>query len=411
MKQIEVMAPVGSWEGLQAALQAGANSVYFGVGNLNMRSRTGQNFTVEDLSELAANCRQAGVRSYVTLNTVMYDGEIAQMKAVVDAVKQAGIDAVIAADTAVIQYAAARAVPIHISTQANVSNLEAVHFYARFADVIVLARELNLDQVREITDTIRDENICGPAGKPIRIEMFVHGALCMAVSGKCYLSLDHYNSSANRGSCLQLCRRGYTVFDKSSEVELEIDHEYILSPKDLNTIGFLDQIIAAGVEVLKIEGRGRSPDYVKAVTSAYREAVDAIQSDNYTPEAVADWNERLARVFNRGFWGGYYLGRKMGEWTQVPHSQATRRKEYVGLVFNYFNQPGVAEIRMDSGSIAVGDELLITGNKTGVQEQVIQSIRVEEKQVETSGKGEHCCVKLDAEVRRGDKVFKLIRRD
>lgn len=408
MKEIEIMAPVGSYESLTAAIQAGAGSVYFGVGNLNMRSKSSQNFTLADLAQIAESCRSQGVKSYVTINTVVFDSELQAMRQLVDAVKQNGISAVIASDQAVIQYARSQGVEVHMSTQSNITNIEAVKFYANFADVMVTARELSLEQVKAITAAIEKEQIKGPSGELVKIEIFVHGALCMAVSGKCYLSLDLMNSSANRGACLQPCRRAYTVKDRDEQVEMEVENEYIMSPKDLNTLAFLDRILDAGVEVLKIEGRGRSAEYVKTVTQVYKEAVKAAQEGTFNPEKVAFWNEKLATVYNRGFWDGYYLGKKLGEWTEAYGSQATKRKVYVGKINNYFQKIGVAEIKMETQSLQVGDEILIIGPSTGVYEAKLDEIRVELQAVEQTVKGEHCSIAVSDTVRRNDKVYKIV---
>ena len=408
MNQIEIMAPVGSYEALTAAIQAGAGSVYFGVGNLNMRSKSSQNFSLSDLAEIAAICRHHNIKSYVTINTVVYDSELAAMRSLVDAVKLNGISAVIAADQAVIQYARQCGVEVHMSTQCNITNTEAVSYYAQYADVMVTARELSLEQVKAITTAIREKQIKGPSGQAVRIEIFVHGALCMAVSGKCYLSLDLLNSSANRGACLQPCRRSYSVKDKEEQLEMEIDNEYIMSPKDLNTLAFLDRILDAGVEVLKIEGRGRSAEYVKTVTSVYREAVEAVRQGNFNSEKVAAWNHRLSEVYNRGFWDGYYLGKKLGEWTESYGSQATKRKVYVGKVNNFFQKIGVAEIKMETHSLQTGDQLLIIGPSTGVYEDTLSEIRVNLQKVDKTVKGEHCSISVTQTVRRNDKVYKLI---
>ncbi len=408
---IEIMAPVGSFESLMAAIQAGAGAVYFGIGALNMRSKSSKNFSLDDLKTIADTCREKQVKTYVTINTVIFDEELPQMRTLIDSVKENGITAIIAADQAVIQYAVKQGVEVHISTQSNITNTEAVRYYAQFADVMVTARELNLDQVKAITQKIKEEKITGPSGELIRIEVFVHGALCMAVSGKCYLSLDLLNSSANRGACLQPCRRGYNVKDKESELEMEIDNEYIMSPKDLNTLPFLDKLLAAGVEVLKIEGRGRSPEYVKVVTQVYHEAVEAVQQGNFDQEKVAAWNERLASVYNRGFWDGYYLGRKTGEWTEDYGSQATQRKVYVGLVSNYFTKIGVVEIKLETQQLESGDQFLIIGPTTGVYEGLAKEIRVELKSVSKTVKGELCSIAVDELVRRGDKVYKLVETD
>ncbi|HMM12161.1 MAG TPA: peptidase U32 family protein [Bacteroidales bacterium] len=403
------MSPVGSRESLMAALQAGAGSVYFGVGKLNMRSRSTQNFGLDDLDEIANLCGERDVRTYLTLNSVIFDEELAQMRELAHRAKDAGISAIIASDLAVIHYVHSLGMPVHMSTQTNITNTEAVRFWSRFADVMVMARELNLDQVKAITQNIEKQQIKGPSGELVRIEIFVHGALCMAVSGKCYLSLDNLGSSANRGACLQPCRRGYTVRDRDNEVELEVENEYIMSPKDLNTIGFLDKILDAGVQVLKIEGRGRAPEYVKVVTEVYREAVAAIQQGDYNPERVAHWNARLSSVYNRGFWDGYYLGRKTGEWSATHGSEATERKIYVGRIENYFARIGVAEVRMDSHELCVGDKVYIIGPTTGVIESSPSEIRVELSPVEKTVKGERCSIPVPEQVRTGDKVYKVVK--
>ncbi len=402
------MAPVGSFEALTAAIQAGAGSVYFGVGKLNMRSKSSQNFSLDDLAYIAETCRQHQVKSYVTINTVVFDSELDAMRELVDAVKSNGITAVIASDQAVIQYARSRGVEVHMSTQTNITNIEAVRYYAQFADVMVTARELSLEQVKAITTAIEKEQIKGPAGDLVKIEIFVHGALCMAVSGKCYLSLDLMNSSANRGACLQPCRRGYTVKDKDAQLEMEIDNEYIMSPKDLNTLAFLDRILDAGVEVLKIEGRGRSAEYVKTVTRVYHEAVEAVQNGSFDAQKVDEWNRQLASVYNRGFWDGYYLGKKLGEWTDSYGSQATQKKVYVGKINNYFQKIGVAEIKMETQSLETGDQILIIGPSTGVYEATLGEIRVELQPVPKTVKGEHCSISVSDIVRRNDKVYKIV---
>lgn len=407
-KDLEVMSPVGSYDSLTAAIQGGANSVYFGVGKLNMRSRSAQNFSLDDLRQIAAICRKHKVKTYLTLNTIIYDAELPEMRHMVDVAKEAGITAIIASDLSVINYARSQGVEVHLSTQTNVTNLEAVRFYANFADVVVTARELTLQQVHEIVQGIEREQITGPSGNLVRIEIFVHGALCMAVSGKCYLSLDTLNSSANRGACLQPCRRTYLVTDKEDGYQYEIDNEYIMSPKDLCTIGFLDKIVEAGVTVFKIEGRGRGPEYVKRVTQCYREAAMAVQEGTFTPEKAQHWLQRLQGVYNRGFWDGYYLGRKMGEWTERYGSQATRRKQYLGLVTNYFAKIGVAEVKMETHQMLLNDPLLITGPTTGALEFVIEEIRVDLQKVNATQKGELCSIPVPELVRRGDKVFKWV---
>ncbi len=404
---IEIMAPVGSYESLMAAIQGGADSVYFGVGKLNMRSRSAKNFTLDDLARISEICREHGKRSYITLNTIIYDDETDEMQTIVDAAKKHGISAIIASDMAVIDYARSQQVEVHMSTQTNITNLRAVRYYAQFADVMVTARELSLDQVGAITRAIKEQNITGPSGNLVQIEVFAHGALCMAVSGKCYLSLDNMNSSANRGACLQVCRRGYKVTDLDNEIELEIDNEYIMSPKDLKTVDFLDKILAAGVRVLKIEGRGRQGDYVKVVSRVYREAADAVLQGHYTAENIDRWNHELATVYNRGFWDGYYLGRKTGEWTESYGSMATRRKEYVGKITNYFSKIGVAEIKMETKQLALGDDIQITGPTTGVYEGTVNEIRVDEKSVELTVKGDMASIPVKETVRRMDKVFRV----
>ncbi|MHC1706583.1 MAG: peptidase U32 family protein [Bacteroidales bacterium] len=403
------MSPVGSFESLMAAIQAGAGSVYFGVGKLNMRSRSSVNFTLDDLGTIAGICREKGVKTYLTLNTVIFDHELEELKATVDRAKKEGITAIIASDMAVIQYCRTAGMEIHLSTQTNITNIEAVKYYAQFADVIVTARELELKQVAAICDAIQQDSITGPAGKPVRIEVFVHGALCMAVSGKCYISLDNYGYSANRGACLQPCRKAYTVKDKETDLELEVDHEYIMSPKDLKTLHFLDKIIAAGVTVLKIEGRGRSPEYVKTVTRCYHEAVEAVLEGTFTPDKVTEWEKQLGGVYNRGFWDGYYLGKKLGEWTEVYGSQATKRKIYVGKVTNFFTKLSVAEIKIETNDLVKGDEIVIVGPTTGVYEDIVSELRLDTGDVaEMADKGELCSVTVKSLVRRGDKVYKMV---
>ncbi|MFH1159373.1 MAG: peptidase U32 family protein [bacterium] len=409
MENPEVTAPVGTWEALTAAIQAGADSVYFGVGILNMRARSSLNFTLRDLVKITRICRKLRIKTYLTLNTVIYDAEVKEMMRIVDSARKNGIDAIIGSDQAVIQYARSVGMPVHLSTQTNITNLEAVKYWSRFADVMVLARELNLDQVAAISRAITRLKISGPSGQPVRLEVFAHGALCMAVSGKCYLSLDHYNASANRGACYQLCRRPYRVTDLDGEVELVIDNKYIMSPKDLCTIGFLDKILKAGVSVLKIEGRGRSPEYVKTVVSCYREAVDAAVQGSYSPEKVTGWMERLKTVYNRGFWEGYLLGQKMGEWARQPGSVATQTKEYVGRVTNYYTKRKVAKIRVDSGYLAIGDRIYIQGPTTGVIELTIPEIRVDLKPAKKTKKGEVCSIPVQAFLRRADKIYKIIQ--
>ena len=406
--KVEIMSPVGSYESLMAAIQAGADSVYFGVGDLNMRSRSAANFSLDDLKAISAICKENNVKTYLTVNTIVYDEEIEKMQQLVDAAKSNGIDAVIASDMAVIQYAASVDVDVHISTQCNITNIEAVRFFAKYASVMVTARELSLKQVKEIVRKINEENITGPAGNLIEIEVFVHGALCMAVSGKCYLSLDNFAYSANRGACLQPCRRAYNVYDADNEISALVEEKYIMSPKDLCTIGFLDKILQAGVKVLKIEGRGRSPEYVKTVTRCYREAADACLAGTYGEEKVNKWIEELQTVYNRGFWDGYYLGRKLGEWTQRYGSQAKKTKVFVGTVTNFFTKIGVAEIKIESNSLNINDEFLIIGPTTGVYEGTVNELRVDLTPAESAEKGTLCSIETRDIVRRNDKVYKVI---
>lgn len=405
---IEIMSPVGSYESLMAAVQGGANAVYFGVGKLNMRARSSVNFSLNDLETITGICREHSLRSYLTLNTVVFDEELDEIQRIVDAAKEHGVSAIIASDFAVLEYARSIGMEVHISTQCNITNLAAVKFFSRYADVMVTARELSLDQVASIIKQIETQNICGPSGELVKIEIFVHGALCMAVSGKCYLSLDNFNHSANRGACLQPCRRTYTVKDKESDLELEVDNEYIMSPKDLKTIGFLDKILAAGIRVLKIEGRGRAPEYVKTVTRVYREAVDACFNGTFTQENIDYWNAKLSSVYNRGFWDGYYLGQKIGEWSGKYGSQATMRKEYVGKVTNYYAKLNVAEIRIEAQSLNVGDTILINGATTGAYEDKLKEIRVDLQTVGSATRGELCSIPVTSPVRRNDKLYKLI---
>jgi len=405
---IEIMAPVGSYEALSAAIQAGAGSVYFGIGRLNMRSKSAKNFTLDDLNKIATICNENNVKSYVTINTVVFDEELDEMRQLVDAVKANGISAIIASDQSVIQYARQIGVEVHMSTQCNITNIEAIKYYSQFADVMVTAREVSVNQVKNITRKIEEQNIRGPKGELIRIEVFCHGALCMAVSGKCYLSLDNFNTSANRGACVQPCRRGYTVQDRDKEITLAIENEYIMSPKDLCTLPFLDKVLDAGVKILKIEGRGRSPEYTKVTVGVYSEAVKAIQNGEFTEEKIAQWTERLRSVYNRDFWDGYYLGRKMGEWTQRYGSQATKTKIFVGTVTNFFAKINVAEIRMETQDLKVGDDIMIIGPTTGVYEDKVSEIRVDLKPVESTEKGELCSIPVKDVIRRGDKVYKVI---
>lgn len=408
LNNVEIMAPVGSYESLMAAIQGGADSIYFGVGQLNMRSKSSNNFSTDDLVQISNICKENKIRSYLTLNTVVFDDELDQMKEIIDAAKVNNITAVIASDQSVIQYANEVGVEVHMSTQTNITNLGAVKYYAKYADVMVTARELSLKQVKSITQAIKDQQIKGPSGRLIDIEVFAHGALCMAVSGKCYISLDNLNSSANRGACLQTCRRPYEVKDKDGGIELVVDNEYIMSPKDLNTIGFLDKILKAGVTVLKIEGRGRSPEYVKTVVECYREAVNAYFKDEYTEENIAKWNEKLGSVYNRGFWDGYYLGKRTGEWTERYGSQASHRKMYIGKITNYYSKLGVAEVKIETHDLSVGEEIKIIGPTTGVYEDKIEGIRVDLIETKKTVKGEICSIPVKSLLRRGDKLYKVI---
>lgn len=410
-KDIEIMAPAGSWESLAAAINAGANSVYFGIEKLNMRSKSSSNFTTDDLRKIVQICNENSVKSYLTVNTIIYDNDMTLMREIIDTAKEVQVSAIIASDVAALMYANSVGVEVHLSTQLNITNVESLKFYAQFADVVVLARELNLKQVREIYDAIIEQQIRGKNGELIRIEMFCHGALCMAVSGKCYLSLHEKNVSANRGECNQICRRGYNVKDKDSEIELDIENEYIMSPKDLKTIGFADEMLEAGVRVFKIEGRARGAEYVKTVVTCYNEAVEAALNNDFTEEKIADWDERLARVFNRGFWNGYYLGQKLGEWSKNYGSEATHRKIYIGKVTNYFNKINVAEILLETQNLTVGDEILITGETTGAYEDIIEEMRVELNPVETVEKGMYFSIKTKEIIRRNDKVFKIVSAD
>lgn len=404
----EIMAPVGSWESLSAAIQAGANSVYFGIEKLNMRSRSSSNFTTDDMHKIVDLCRQHNVKTYLTVNTVIYGEDLELMREIVNEAKKAKVSAIIAADVAVMTYACQCGVEVHLSTQLNIANVEALKFYAQFADVVVLARELNLNQVADIYRAIVEENICGRNGKPVRIEMFCHGALCMAVSGKCYLSLHHHNASANRGACMQVCRRGYSVKDKESQIELDIENQYIMSPKDLKTIHFINKMLDAGVRVFKIEGRARGAEYVKTVVKCYKEAIEAYNNDTFTDEKIALWDEKLKTVFNRGFWDGYYLGQRLGEWTKNYGSSATKRKIYIGRCTNYFSKIGVAEFLLEAQSLSVGDEILVTGETTGAYEDVVKEIRVDLLPVERAEKGVYFSLKTDSIVRRNDKLFKIV---
>lgn len=408
LKEFEIMAPVGSREALYAAIQGGADSIYFGIENLNMRARSSNSFTIDDLKEIAGICDENGLKSYLTINTIIYDADIPLMRTIVDAAKEAGISAVIASDVAVMTYCRKVGQEVHLSTQLNISNAEALKFYAQFADVVVLARELNLTQVAEIYRQIREENICGPNGGLLRIEMFCHGALCMAVSGKCYLSLHEMNESANRGACMQICRRAYDVRDKESDIELEIDNQYIMSPKDLRTIHFMDEMIEAGVRVFKIEGRARGPEYVRTVTECYKQAIRSYLEGTFTEEKKQEWDERLKTVFNRGFWNGYYLGQRLGEWSRNYGSEATERKVYVGKGIKFFSNLNVAEFLVEAAEVNVGDRLLITGPTTGAVFCTLEEARVDLKTVGTVGKGMHFSFKVPEKVRPNDKLYKLV---
>ena len=407
-EDVEIMAPVGSYESLMGAIQAGAGSVYFGVEHLNMRARSASNFTLEDISEITRRCKEADVKSYLTVNVEIFDEEFSTLSAVLTAARDAGITAVIAADMSVIQKCRELGIEVHISTQVNITNYEAVKFYSQFADVMVLAREMNLGRVCNIAQKIKDNDLRGPSGNIVRLEMFVHGALCMAISGKCYLSLHETHSSANRGSCMQACRRAYIITDKETGRELEVDNEYIMSPKDLKTIHFLNKILDSGVTILKIEGRARSPEYVKTVVGCYHEAVDAYFDGTFSEEQIAVWDEKLASVFNRGFWDGYYLGQRLGEWSSNYGSMATKRKIYTGKVTNYFSNLGVAEIKLETGSLKLGDEIIITGPSTGLIQTIVEEIRVGLVTVDEAQKGVLCSIPVATKLRRSDKLYKLV---
>ncbi len=406
---IEIMSPVGSFESLASAIQAGAGSVYFGLGKLNMRAGSTVNFTEDDLESIVSLCQEHGVKTYLAVNTIMYDTDIAEMHRIIDLAKQKHITAIIASDTAVLEYALKQGVEIHASTQLNISNIEAVKFFSKYCDVMVLARELTLDKVAYIHQQIKEQNIRGPKGELVRIEMFVHGALCMAVSGKCYLSLHELGRSANRGACLQVCRRAYTVKDRESDIELDVENEYIMSPKDLCTIGFIDKILAAGVEVLKIEGRARPPEYVKLVTEVYHEAVKAVEEGSFSAEKAEKWKERLSEVFNRGFWDGYYLGQRLGEWNNMHGSKAKYHKEFVGTVNNFFSRLSVAEIYINSGKISVGERVLIIGPTTGTIDMTISEIRFDDRKSDTAVKGDVISIPVPEKVRRSDKLYVLVK--
>lgn len=410
-KDYEIMAPVGSYESLMAAIQGGADSVYFGIEKMNMRAHSSNNFTFDDLENIVKICNENNIKSYLTVNTVIYDKELALMREIVDATKKNKVTAIIASDISVINYARKIGVKVHISTQLNVSNIESLKFFSQFADVVVLARELSLDQVAEISKSIKEENITGPSGNLVKIEMFIHGALCMAISGKCYLSLHEKNYSANRGACMQTCRKAYIVTEKESGNQLEIDNEYIMSPKDLCTISFLNKVLDAGVSVLKIEGRARPPEYVKTVSECYNEAVLAYLDGAYNEEKISNWMSRLSAVFNRGFWDGYYLGQKLGEWSHKYGSRATKRKIYIGKTTNYFTKIKVAEFLIESHDLKVGDEILITGPTTGVVQFAVDEIRVDLKNTKIAKKGVRCSVPVNTLIRRSDKAYKIVDAD
>ncbi len=405
---VELMAPAGGFDSLQAAIDNGADSVYFGVDQLNMRARATMNFTLGDLEEIAERCQKAGVKTYLTLNTIVYDHDLSIIKTVINRVKESGIDAVIASDQAVIGYAKSQGVDVHISTQLNVTNVETVRFYSLFANVMVLSRELSLRQVKDICDGIKKDDIRGPNGDLVRIEVFGHGALCMAVSGKCYLSLHTSNSSANRGACVQNCRRKYKVIDLEDGHELELDNEYIMSPKDLCTIDFLDQLVDTGISVLKIEGRGRAPEYVATTIKCYREALDSIADGTYSEEKVSDWMARLETVYNRGFWGGYFLGQELGEWTDASGSKATQKKVYLGKGMHYYSKAGIAQFKIEAQQLRKGDKILITGPTTGVVEAEITTMRVDDHEDDVATRGSEVTFPLDSIIRSSDKLYKVV---
>jgi putative protease len=407
-RDIEIMAPAGSWESLWAAIKAGTDSVYFGIEKLNMRSKSSSNFTTEDLREIVRICKENDVKSYLTVNTILFDDDIKLMKEIIDVAKEVEVSAIIASDVAAMMYANEINVEVHLSTQLNISNTEALKFYSQFADVVVLARELNINQIKNIYNNIYKDNITGKKGEHIKIEMFCHGALCMAVSGKCYLSLHEKNVSANRGACNQICRRAYNVKDKDSEIELDIENEYIMSPKDLKTISFVDQMLEAGVRVFKIEGRARSAEYVKTVVECYNEAIDSSLIGTFSDQKIEEWNQRLSKVFNRGFWNGYYLGQRLGEWSKNYGSEATHKKIYIGKVTNYFQKLGVAEFLLEAQNLELGDEILITGETTGAYEDHVKEIRVKLEPVSMVEKGTYFSMKTNELVRRNDKLFKIV---
>lgn len=408
-KDFEIMAPVGSRESLAAALQAGADSIYFGIGQLNMRSHSANHFNIEDLREIAQTCSEHGVKTYLTVNTLIYDSDMADMRRIIDAAAEAGISAVIASDVAVMNYCREKGVEVHLSTQLNIGNVEALKFYAQFADVVVLARELNMDQVAYIHEQIEQQHITDPSGNLVRIEMFCHGALCMAVSGKCYMSLHAANRSANRGECTQICRRSYTATDDETGYQLDIDNKYIMSPKDLKTVRFIDKMMKSGVRVFKIEGRARGPEYVYTVVDCYKEAIQSVLDGTFTEEKKDQWDKRLATVFNRGFWDGYYLGQKMGEWNKHYGSVATERKVYVGRGVKYFSRLGVAEFTCEASEFSVGDKMLITGPTTGVMYVTADEIHDDHGAVATAQKGTRVSIKVTGKIRPSDKLFKIVK--
>ena len=408
-KDFEIMAPVGSRESLAAALQAGADSIYFGIGQLNMRSHSANHFNIEDLREIAQTCSEHGVKTYLTVNTLIYDSDLADMRRIIDAAAEAGISAVIASDVAVMNYCREKGVEVHLSTQLNIGNVEALKFYAQFADVVVLARELNMEQVAYVHEQIEQQHITGPSGNLVRIEMFCHGALCMAVSGKCYMSLHAANRSANRGECTQICRRSYTATDDETGYQLDIDNKYIMSPKDLKTVRFIDKMMGAGVRVFKIEGRARGPEYVYTVVDCYKEAIQSVLDGTFTEEKKDQWDKRLATVFNRGFWDGYYLGQKMGEWNKHYGSVATERKVYVGRGVKYFSRLGVAEFTCEASEFSVGDKMLITGPTTGVMYVTADEIHDDHGAVATAQKGTRVSIKVTGKIRPSDKLFKIVK--
>jgi len=407
-KKIEIMAPVGSYESLRAAIQAGAGSVYFGVGDLNMRARSSHNFSLSDIQKITTIASENNVKSYLTVNTIVFDNELNKLEELISKAKETGVTAIIASDMSAILYARKIGISVHISTQLNITNIDSIKFFSQFADVVVLAREMNIGRIWEINRQIREHQIKGPSGELVKTEIFIHGALCMAVSGKCYLSLHETNSSANRGSCMQICRHGYLVTEKETGYELDIDNEYIMSPKDLKSIHFLNKILDSGVTILKIEGRARSPEYVKTTVECYREAVEAYLNNDFTNEKISDWDNRLANVFNRGFWDGYYLGQRLGEWSHNYGSVANQRKIYIGKNLNYFSNIQVAEFKIETKELKVGDHVLIIGPTTGVVETTIEEVRIDLNPVDKAIKGEICSIHVSSKIRRADKIYKLV---